>query len=79
MSQSQCHTIAIFAPAIKCGNCLNSANSLLHKQDPEAHIEADLESKKFVINSLLDADQVLAALAGIWPEQPALDRHPANC
>ncbi|MDP6968767.1 MAG: heavy metal translocating P-type ATPase [Gammaproteobacteria bacterium] len=67
MSQSQCHTTAIFAPAIKCGNCLNSATSLLHQQDPKANIEADLEGKKFVINSWLDADQVLAALAKYQP------------
>ena len=68
MSQTPRHFTAIFAPAIKCGNCLKSATELLHQQDPQAHIDADLDSKKFVINSILDQDQVCAALAKYKPE-----------
>lgn len=62
------HKVEIFAPDIKCGGCLKRVTALLQEQDAEAVIEANLQTKQFVITSSLDLPKVLAALAKYQPE-----------
>jgi Cu+-exporting ATPase len=60
-------SVEIFAPDIKCGGCLKGATGLLHGVDANATIEADLETKHFVISSNMPATEVLATLAKYKP------------
>ena len=59
--------VEIFAPDIKCGGCLKGATGLLQEVDAEATIDADLDTKQFVINSTLSAADVLSTLAKYNP------------
>lgn len=59
--------VEIFAPDIKCGGCLKGATELLHEVDAGAAIDADLDTKHFVINSSLPAAEVLSRLAKYNP------------
>jgi len=60
-------SVEIFAPDIKCGGCLKGATGLLHEVDAEATIEANLDTKHFVIKTSLSALEVLSSLAKYNP------------
>jgi len=46
-----------------CGGCVASITRVVRGLDPDAKVEADIETKRVCIDSPIDTDAVMAAIA----------------
>ncbi|MDE1883092.1 MAG: heavy-metal-associated domain-containing protein [Rhodospirillales bacterium] len=60
-------------PDMDCGGCIRSITEAIHKIDPAAKVEADLNTKLVKIGGAADATAYAGAIegAGFDVEQPA--------
>jgi copper chaperone len=62
-------------PRMKCGGCLSAVTRAIHSVDPQATVEADLETRQARVASHTDATTLLSALkAAGYPAEPRNDR-----
>ena len=72
MKDSAMHHFHI--PGMTCGGCLGAVTRAIHKLDPQAQIEGDLENRTVAIRSDKAAASLLAALENAgYPAQAISD------
>ena len=55
--------IALTVPDMTCGGCVASITRVVKGLDPDATVDANVATKLVQINSLIDTDAVVAAIA----------------
>jgi copper chaperone len=72
MKDSAMHHFHI--PGMTCGGCLGAVTKAIHKLDPQAQVEGNLENRTVTVRSDKAAASLLAALENAgYPARPVSD------